>query len=149
MLTLVNVGLGDTLPPLSVTEQTNGDGNVLACERAFLVFVREVPYFSKHGRGQLRTAEDLDSGFTVEDADLLGVGVGEYLVDESYLLGRGRELGHGGYARLEEVEMRKTREYTKTAVLRRLCHLRACVRRRPSNRPAVSAAAGIISKNIM
>ena len=49
--TLVDMSLRDTLPPLSVTEKTDGNGNVLARERALLVFVCEVPYFCKHGWG--------------------------------------------------------------------------------------------------
>lgn len=48
MLTLVDMRFGYTLAALSVAEQTDSDGDVLAREDALVVLVREVPYLCEH-----------------------------------------------------------------------------------------------------
>ena len=66
------------------------------------------------------------------------------MVDESYLLGRGRELGHGRYARVEEVGMRERIELmheNRSAPKLRMSPPTPA-RRWPCDRPAAAPGTG-------
>ena len=51
--TLVDESVGDTLAPLSMSEQAYGNRDVLAGENTLVVFVGQVPYLCEHGGRQL------------------------------------------------------------------------------------------------
>ena len=97
--TLVDESIGDTLAPLSMSEQAYGNRDVLAGEHALVVFVGQVPYLCKHSGWQLAAIEDLDSSLAGDDTQFLGVSLKEYLIYKGHLLWRRSELGHDGRAK--------------------------------------------------
>ena len=83
------------LSSLCMTEQSHGNSDVLARKNTLVVFIREVPHLCEDGGRELGTAKDFHSRLTGDHTNLLGVCLGEYLVDEGYLLRRGDEFRHG------------------------------------------------------
>ena len=85
-----------------MTEQTYRNGNALAGKNTVVVLVRKIPNLRKHGGRKIGAIEYLDGSVTGDDTQLLGICLGEYLVDERNLSGRWRKLGHDYDASLEE-----------------------------------------------
>ena len=95
LLTLGYKSFRDLLAALRVAEEADGDTDALAGEDAIVVLVGEVPDLREDCGGELGAAEYLDGGLACDDAELLSIRLGKYVVDEGDFLGRGGELGHG------------------------------------------------------
>ena len=85
-----------------MAEEAYRNCNALARENAVVVLVRKVPYLCENGGLEFGAIEYLDGSVTGDDTQLLGICLGEYLVDERNLSGRWRKFGHDYDASLEE-----------------------------------------------
>ena len=86
------------ISPLRPTHEPNGNRNTLPRQPTIVVFVGDIPYFTKGCGREIGASKGLDGNVAGKDAEFLRVKQSKYLVDEGCFRLRWREAcgGHGG-----------------------------------------------------
>jgi hypothetical protein len=138
--TLVDERFRHVLAFLGMPDEPERNGDTLAGQEALVLLVGDLPDLPKKGWRQVRAAEDLNGDVAGDDAQLLRVDLGEYLVDERELGRRWREC----FGRHDEHERRR-RKGRRTRAERNVEPLMtalSALRVRRVNRPEIRSSIG-------